>query len=184
MFCVGFRTDYIMDISYSSLEKMKRKKFIFCYKTILALSKNIGDLKMNYETNDVYGMYKASHHSGPGPNLMGADTLIGNDVSNYENEDIGEIKEIMLDVASGNIEYAVLSFGSFLGIGEKLFAVPWSALKLDTENKRFLLNIDKDRLKNAPGFDKDAWPDLADHTLSNDLHSYYGTKPYASRLRN
>lgn len=139
---------------------------------------------MNYETNDVYGMYKATHRSGPGPSLMGADTLIGNDVSNYENEDIGEIKEIMLDVSSGNIEYAVLSFGSFLGIGEKLFAVPWSALKLDTENKRFLLNIDKDRLKNAPGFDKDAWPDLADQTLSNDLHSYYGTKPYSTRLRN
>lgn len=139
---------------------------------------------MNYETNDVYGIYKTPHHSGPGPSLMGADTLIGNDVSNYENEDIGEIKEIMLDVSSGNIEYAVLSFGSFLGFGEKLFAVPWGALKLDTENKRFLLNIDKDRLKNAPGFDKNAWPDLADQTLSNDLHSYYGTRPNATRLRN
>ncbi|MGV8834999.1 PRC-barrel domain-containing protein [Cellvibrio sp.] len=140
---------------------------------------------MNYETRDTYGMYKADHHNdGPGPRLMGADTLIGNDVCNLQNEDIGDIKEIMLDVATGNIEYAVLSFGSFLGMGEKLFAVPWTALKLDTENKRFLLDVDKDRLKNAPGFDKDSWPDLADKTLANDLHSYYGTKPYSTRLRN
>lgn len=134
---------------------------------------------MNYETRDTYGIYKVynQNHSGPGPRLMGANTLIGNSVCNLENEDIGEIKEIMLNVANGNIEYAVLSFGSFLGMGEKLFAVPWGALKLDTEHKRFLLNITKERLKNAPGFDKDRWPDLADKTLSNDLHSYYKTKP-------
>lgn len=134
---------------------------------------------MNYETRDTYGIYKNYNvnKSGPGPRLMGADTLIGNDVCNLENEDIGDIKEIMLNMANGNIEYAVLSFGSFLGMGEKLFAVPWSALKLDTENKRFLLNITKERLKNAPGFDKDNWPDLADKTLANDLRAYYGAKP-------
>lgn len=137
---------------------------------------------MNYESSDTYGIYKSNHHNGPGPQLMGADTLIGNDVYNLEDEDIGDIKEIMLDVAGGDIAYAVLSFGSILGLGEKLFAVPWSALKLDTENKRFILNVDKDRLKNAPGFDKDNWPNLADPTLANDLHSYYGTKPGASQF--
>lgn len=139
---------------------------------------------MNYETRDTYGMYKTSPENGPGPQLMGADTLFGNDVYNHDNEDIGDIKEIMLDVSTGSIEYAVLSFGSFMGMGEKLFAVPWSALKLDTENKRFLLNVDKNRLKNAPGFDKDSWPDFADKTLATDLHSYYGTTPYANRLHN
>ncbi len=139
---------------------------------------------MTYEARDTYGIYKTTQHHGPGPRLMGADTLIGNEVCNADNDDIGEIKEIMLDVARGHIEYAVLSFGSFLGMGEKLFAVPWSALKLDTKNKRFLLDIDKERLKNAPGFNKNAWPDLADNTLANDLHSYYGTKPHTNRLRN
>lgn len=132
---------------------------------------------MNYETGDTYGMYKTEHQDGPGPRLMGADTLIGNDVYNHANEDIGDIKEIMLDVHNGNICYAVLSFGSFLGMGEKLFAVPWKALKLDTANKRFLLDVDKERLKDAPGFEKDAWPDFADQTLVDNLHSYYGTKP-------
>ena len=139
---------------------------------------------MNYETRDTYGIYKATHHSGPGPQLMGANTLIGNDVYNLDEEDIGDIKEIMLDVSTGCIAYAVLSFGAFLGLGEKLFAVPWSALKLDTENKRFILNIDKQRLQHAPGFDKSNWPNLADQTWANDIHSYYGIKPYNGRRPN
>lgn len=59
----------------------------------------------------------------------------------------------MLDVPSGRVAYAVLSFGGFLGMGEKLFAEPWSALTLDTVNKRFVLDVTKDRLTDAPGFD-------------------------------
>jgi sporulation protein YlmC with PRC-barrel domain len=131
---------------------------------------------MNYETRDTYGMYRASQGRGPGPRLMGADTLIGNDVYNSREEDLGDIKEIMLDMASGKVAYAVLSYGSFLGLGEKLFAVPWSALTLDTENKRFILDVDKERLKNAPGFDKDDWPDMADMTWQKDIHAFYGTE--------
>ena len=73
---------------------------------------------------------------------------------------------------------AVLSFGGVLGIGEKLFAVPWNALKLDTVNKRFILDIDKDRLNDAPGFDKDAWPRMADQKWATQVHSYYKAKPY------
>jgi sporulation protein YlmC with PRC-barrel domain len=95
---------------------------------------------------------------------MGADTLVGNDVYNQKNEDLGDIKEIMLDMRSGKVGYAVLSFGGFLGMGEKLFAVPWNALTLDTKNKRFVLNVEKDRLKDAPGFDKDKWPNMADQS--------------------
>ena len=133
---------------------------------------------MNYETRDTYGMYKSHDNQGPGPRLMGADTLIGNDVYNHKDEDLGDIKEIMLDMSSGQVAYAVLSFGSFLGMGEKLFAVPWSALTLDTINKRFILNVEKDRLKSAPGFDKDDWPDMADHSWTQDIHAYYGTRPH------
>lgn len=135
---------------------------------------------MNYESRDTYGIYKTNLNrgdgSGPGPRLMGADTLIGNDVYNRADEDLGDIKEIMLDMASGKVAYAVLSFGSFLGLGEKLFAVPWKALTLDTVNKRFVLDIDKSRLENAPGFDKDDWPDMADETWAKNVHSYYGSQ--------
>jgi sporulation protein YlmC with PRC-barrel domain len=135
-------------------------------------------MNMNYEDNDTYGMYKrySGNLKGPGPQLMGADTLIGNDVYNPKGEDLGDIKELMLDVSSGQVSYAVLSFGGFLGMGEKLFAVPWGALRLDTLNKRFELNVEKDRLENAPGFDKDDWPDMADQSWVDEIHSYYGTK--------
>jgi sporulation protein YlmC with PRC-barrel domain len=107
-------------------------------------------------------MYKGESDAGPGPELMGADTLIGNEVYNLQDEMLGDIKEIMLDMRSGQVAYAVLSYGGFLGLGEKLFAVPWSALTLDTENKRFVLSGDKERLAKAPGFDRNTWPNMAD----------------------
>ena len=140
---------------------------------------------MNYEDRDTLGMYKVNKTGGPGPDarrgpgpeIMGANTLVGNDVYNPKDEDLGDIKEIMLDMRSGQVGYAVLSFGGFLGMGEKLFAVPWNALLLDTKNKRFVLDVEKDRLKDAPGFDKDKWPDMADQTWANELHTFYGTKP-------
>jgi sporulation protein YlmC with PRC-barrel domain len=122
-------------------------------------------------------VYSNRDNSGPGPALMGADTLIGDDVYNLQDDALGDIKEIMLDTRTGKVAYAVLSCGGFLGMGEKLFAVPWQALSLDTENKRFLLNVDKEKLKNAPGFDTDNWPDMADPVWSKNIYSYYGVDP-------
>ncbi len=116
--------------------------------------------------------------AGPGPEVMGADTLIGNDVCNRQEENLGEVKEIMLDVGTGRVAYAVLAYGGVLGLGDKLFAVPWNALELDTENKRFVLDIDKEALKEAPGFDKDAWPKFADPTWGADIHRFYRADPY------
>jgi sporulation protein YlmC with PRC-barrel domain len=135
---------------------------------------------MGYADRDKYGIYKDTTIAGPGPSLMGADTLIGDSVVNTNEEDLGDIKEIMLDMQTGQVAYAVLAFGGFLGMGEKLFAVPWQALHLDTVNKRFMLNIEKDRLKTAPGFDKDAWPDMSDMTWASGIHSFYGTDPHRS----
>jgi sporulation protein YlmC with PRC-barrel domain len=139
---------------------------------------------MSYADRDKYGMYNATTtragHAGPGPALMGADTLIGDSVVNAADQDLGDIKEIMLDMQTGQVAYAVLSFGGFLGMGDKLFAVPWQALHLDTVNKRFVLDIEKERLRNAPGFDKDAWPDMADAQWAQHIHSFYGTDPMRS----
>jgi sporulation protein YlmC with PRC-barrel domain len=135
---------------------------------------------MSYIDRDKYGMYKDNTSAGPGPALMGADTLIGDSVVNGNDEDLGDIKEIMLDMQTGQVAYAVLAFGGFLGMGEKLFAVPWQAMHLDTASKRFVLNIDKERLKTAPGFNKDAWPDMSDMTWATQIHSFYGTDPMRS----
>lgn len=134
---------------------------------------------MSYTDRDKYGIYQrrsgVSSSVGPGPSIMGADTLIGDSVVNGAEESLGDIKEIMLDMHTGQVAYAVLSFGGFLGIGEKLFAVPWSALHLDTVNERFMLNVDKARLKNAPGFDPGAWPDMSDVSWAKQIHTFYGT---------
>ncbi|MBE0507729.1 MAG: PRC-barrel domain-containing protein [Marinospirillum sp.] len=109
----------------------------------------------------------------PGTALLSAATVTGNEVCNLQDEKLGKIQDIMLDLTEGKIRYAVLSSGGFLGMGDRLFAVPWKALKLDRENHRFLLNVDIERLKNAPGFDKDQWPDMADSTWSSKIESYY-----------
>ena len=84
----------------------------------------------------------------------------------------------MLDVPLGRIAYAVLSFGGFIGIGNRLFAIPWQALGLDPLNHRFVLDVPRERLENAPGFDKDRWPDWADMSWAASLHDYYETRPY------
>lgn len=130
---------------------------------------------MSYEERDAYGMYVDNGRKGPGPELMGADTLIGDHVHNMQNEHLGEIKEIMIDMRSGKIAYAVMSSGGVLGIGGKLFAVPWEALQLDTANKQFRMDMDKERIANAPGFDTDHWPDMANPQWKSQIHSYYGT---------
>lgn len=132
-------------------------------------------MQTNYISRDTYGMYK-DVEGGPGPALMGADTLIGNDVYNTADESLGTIKEFMIEMSSGKISYAVVSFGGFLGIGDRLFAVPWEALKLDTVNKRFTLDASKERLKNAPGFDKDHWPSMADSSWVSGVRNFYGVK--------
>ncbi|MBE3023285.1 PRC-barrel domain-containing protein [Janthinobacterium sp. GW458P] len=128
---------------------------------------------MSYLDRDILGMYR--NHDGPGPALMGADTLIGDEVYNHNDEELGDIKEIMLDMRTGQIAYAVLSFGGILGMGDKLFAVPWERLTLDTVNKRFLLNVDKSQLKDAPGFDKNNWPDMGSDAWNQQMEAFYGS---------
>ncbi|NBV19903.1 PRC-barrel domain-containing protein [Janthinobacterium sp.] len=128
---------------------------------------------MSYLDRDILGMYR--NHDGPGPALMGADTLIGDDVYNHSDEELGDIKEIMLDMRTGQIAYAVLSFGGILGMGDKLFAVPWERLTLDPVNKRFLLNVEKGQLKDAPGFDKNNWPDMGSEAWNQQMEAFYGS---------
>lgn len=112
------------------------------------------------------------------PPVLSANSMIGNDVRNTAGENLGKVDEIMLDTEFNRIGYAVISFGTFLGMGGKLFAVPWEALTLDCEEKCFILDIDKQRLENAPGFDKDQWPVFADRTWGQELHTYYRQNPY------
>ena len=106
--------------------------------------------------------------------VMSASTLTRDSVVNSKGEDLGTIEDIMIHLDSGRIAYAVLSFGGILGIGDKLFAVPWEALTLDEDQKHFILNVDKDFLEAAPGFNKDNWPDMADPQFKSRVYTYYG----------
>jgi sporulation protein YlmC with PRC-barrel domain len=113
----------------------------------------------------------------PAPQYMRGSEVVGMDVHNRQDEDLGEIEDLMLDVNSGRVAYAVLSYGGVLGVGEKLFAVPWKALNLNAESKQLVLNVEKEKLKGAPGFDKDKWPNMADLGWSKDVHEFYGSDP-------
>lgn len=110
--------------------------------------------------------------------VVKTDNVIGRDVTNSANEDLGEIKEVMLDKATGRVAYIVLETGTFLGLGGKLFALPWNSIRYDASKSKFILNVDKEKLKKAPGFDKDHWPDMADREFGTTISNYYGTKPY------
>ncbi|MEM5425934.1 MULTISPECIES: PRC-barrel domain-containing protein [Paraburkholderia] len=117
---------------------------------------------------------------GPGPEVMAAATLDGNKVYSSDGEHVGKISDIMLDVRSARVAYAVLSEGGFLGMGTTLHAIPWSALTLDTAEKCFRVDQTAQRIKDDPGFDKDHWPSMADVSWGTQLHDYYNRRPYWS----
>ena len=105
--------------------------------------------------------------------LLSSDSLRGNDVKNFQGETLGEIKDFMIDSTNGKVEYAVLDFGGFMNIGNKLFAVPMQALQLDTKDKCYKINQPKERLKQAEGFDKDHWPNMADPKWRTGIQNFY-----------
>lgn len=111
-------------------------------------------------------------------NLVRADEVIGVKVINPAKENLGKIHQIVLDKLTGQTVYLVLESGSILGLGGKLFALPWNAIRYDANEEAFILNIDKEKLKKAPGFDKNNWPDFADQTWGKSIFTYYGTKSY------
>lgn len=120
------------------------------------------------------------------PRLLSASSLSGTKVVNLQNEDIGDIKELMIDWKNGKVVYAVLSFGGFLGMGDKLFAIPLESFKfMSADNDEFaMLNVNKERLENAPGFNKDQWPQNADYTFIDSVYSHYGYEPYSRKYPN
>lgn len=113
--------------------------------------------------------------------VMTAKTLMNEPVRNRRNEDIGKVEDYMLDLDSGCVQYAVLSFGGFLGLGEKYFAVPWPALTLDTEQHCFVLDVDKEALDQAPGFDKNDWPMSERNDYRSSVDTYWSTRSTSER---
>jgi sporulation protein YlmC with PRC-barrel domain len=128
-------------------------------------------MKTKYDADNITGI----NHEGDDANdplmYLSATSIIGDDVINGQKKKIGKIKDIMIDLRMGNIQYVIVEMGGFLGIGEKFFAIPYSLLQIDPANKAFILNQYEETLKNAPGFDKNHWPET-------NSHYYYDTTIY------
>lgn len=114
------------------------------------------------------------------PRVVQVSRMIGNKVVNPSGEVLGNLKELVFDLEEGHIAYAVLSFGGFIGMGDKLFAIPWEALVPNPKDHTFILDMEKEVLQKAPGFDKDHWPDDAQYEAGwlLDIYEYYGYSPY------
>ncbi len=111
--------------------------------------------------------------------VVSASKIIGEAVENLQKEKLGKIHELVIDAKEGRVAYAVLSFGGFMGMGNKLFAMPWKAFEFSNTENKLILNVDKKKLETAPGFDKDAkWPDFADRAWGAGIYQYYGYDPY------
>ena len=105
--------------------------------------------------------------------VLKASNLIGAKVQDTEGKKLGDIKDLVIDPLEGDIEYVVLDFGGFLGIGDKYFAVPWEAMRLSENQKNLVLDVSKKDLKQAPGFSKDQWPDMSNQEWIMTVYEYY-----------
>ncbi len=109
--------------------------------------------------------------------VVSARKLAGERVAGPEGDRLGDIEEIMIDLPEGRVTFVVLSLAGDPA-GEKLVAVPWDAFEPDPDNAGFILDIDSGRLKAAPGFERNDWPDFADPDWGTQIYNYYGYDPY------
>lgn len=109
--------------------------------------------------------------------LSSSSSISGTDVKNIGGDSLGSIQDLMINTKTGKIAYAVLSYGGFLGIGDKYFAIPWSSFDTDRTDEELVLNVSNEKLKNAPGFDKDNWPTHAEHKYLVSVNKYYNYEP-------
>jgi sporulation protein YlmC with PRC-barrel domain len=164
---------------------------------------NFADAKFSAGIDKYYDKYRASRRaevtvdakakvdvqpapesSRSGNTVHRASAITGMKVKNAAGTDLGSVNDLVIDMDSGRVRYAALSYGGFLGLGDKLFAVPWGAFdcRYNSSDKEFylVLNIDEATLRKASGFDKDNWPNFADPKISDVIDKYYGRKPETS----
>lgn len=116
--------------------------------------------------------------NGPGTAIIATDAVDNCPVVNAHEQHIGEVAHIMAVVPDGQIAYVVVSSGGVLGVGNKLHAIPWSALVFDEDNERFVLNTTEETLEKAPAFENNNWPVMTDPAWGTEIHDYYGQRNY------
>ena len=125
----------------------------------------------NFEQDNLTGKNHEGKNANSPVRVLTATSIMADNIENFKGEKLGSIKDIMINLRDGRIEYVIMQSGGFLGIGDKLFAVPFEALQLDPEKEVFLLNRDEAYIKNAPGFDQDHWPETNNHY--SDVDTYW-----------
>lgn len=104
--------------------------------------------------------------------------IVGTRVLTLKLEDAGKVEEVAIDVKTGRIAYLVISFGAILGLGGKLYAVPWKAVQYHSELNAYLLNVTPEQIEHAPGFEPATWPAMSDPAWNQRIHEYYNVPPY------
>src|SRR5690606_3264420 len=127
----------------------------------------------NFEAINQTGINHQSPRANTPVRRLTASSIIGDDVENPQGESLGTIDNLMINIHTGKVEYAVIEFGGFLGLGQKLFAIPFEELRVDEEKEIFILNRDKEYLKESPGFDPSHWPGTNDRGYFDNVNTYY-----------
>ncbi|MEZ6046425.1 MAG: PRC-barrel domain-containing protein [Planctomycetaceae bacterium] len=135
------------------------------------------DNKQNDDATITVTANKISSQNNPA--TIRASKLIGMDIVNSNDESIGEIHDIVLDTNTGMVRYAAITYGGFLGVGDKLFAVPFRAFEIrreegDADDLFLVLNVTQEQLEGAEGFDEDHWPSFTDEQFTRELDKRYG----------
>ena len=110
--------------------------------------------------------------------LLGTTSFHGDSVYDVAGKFLGEIEELILDIHSGRIAYALMAVGGFLAMGRKLLALPWGTVTVDRVYQRCFINVELERLIEAPTLDGDLLPRMADPSWATEIHNYFGCKPY------
>jgi sporulation protein YlmC with PRC-barrel domain len=116
--------------------------------------------------------------TNPSGHMIAAKQVQGTTVYNTGLEQLGSVEDVMIDKASGRIAYAVLSYGGFLGIGDRYYPLPWEKLNYNTEMGGYVVDIDRDVLEGAPSYTDTRTASWADESWSRGIYTYYGVQPF------
>jgi sporulation protein YlmC with PRC-barrel domain len=129
----------------------------------------------NYEVDNRTGINHEGADANKPVERLTASSIIGDSVESPKGEDLGKIDDLMINLHTGQVEYAVVQSGGLLGVGKKLFAIPFQELQINEDRELFVINRDKDYVKNSPGFDASHWPGTNDHSYLDNVNKYYKT---------
>ena len=114
------------------------------------------------------------------PVALASSTLAGYKIRDHNGEELGKVRDVVIDLEAGRVAYVAVQVGGFLGMNDRLLAVPWEALQVDAVNRQLMLNVEPETLQNQPTFQKDKWPGTTDDDRQplKKVYEYYGFTPY------